>query len=161
MKQKNYWIVGTALIFVVLAGCTGSEAPEETGQTTVKQIEFYDVQTQTPEFISYYESIKLTPEQEKIKEEALMPVPAPCCSDYSALTCCCSCNFAKSVWGLSNYLIVEHNYDAQQLREAVVRWIEFTHSGGWAGDACFEGRCNYPFDEDGCGGMGVLVLGNG
>ena len=40
------------------------------------------------------EPIELTPEQELIKKKALSKIPAPCCSDNSAYTCCCPCNMA-------------------------------------------------------------------
>ncbi len=88
-------------------------------------------------------------------------MPASCCRDYSMLTCCCPCVFSQTVWGLSNYLIAEHNYNAEQLEDAVSRWVSFTNENGYAGDACYKGRCNLPFEEDGCGGMQKLVLGAG
>jgi hypothetical protein len=121
-------------------------------------IQFHDLEVQTPEFIGYYDSIALTPAQEKIKNRALSTMPAPCCSDYPMSTCCCPCNLAKSVWGLSNFLIVEHNYNAEQVKEAVSEWIRFTNKEGYAGNACYIGRCESPFREDGCGGMGELIL---
>jgi len=156
MRQKNYyWMIGIALSVIVLTVyyigliAEGTKLSEESGN----QVKFYDVHLQTREFIAYYNSIALTPEQEKIKSEALSAIPAPCCSDYSILTCCCPCNLAKSVWGLSNFLIAKLEFSAKQVKEAVSEWIHFTNKDGYAGNACYMGRCNLPFREDGCGGM--------
>ena len=81
----------------------------------------------TQRFIDYYEATILTPEQEKIKQDALLPLKAPCCDDNSMATCCCPCNLAKSVWGLSSYLIVEENYGIEQVRESALQWLHFIH----------------------------------
>jgi hypothetical protein len=123
-----------------------------------EDLKFTDVQAQTKEFISYYKSIQLTPEQEKIKKEALSAIPAPCCTDFPMATCCCPCNLAKAVWGLSNYLIVKKNYDAPKLKETVNAWIQFTHPNGFKGDSCHQNRCATPMSEDGCSGMGEEVI---
>jgi hypothetical protein len=172
-QKKNYKIGGVILILIVgilslSAGCTGkppgeTRSPEETpssggGGGADTGIVFHDVKSQAPEFISYYYSITLTPEQEKVKKDALTPLTAPCCSDFSMYTCCCPCNFSKTVWGLSNYLITEQNYTADQVNAAVSKWVLFTNEDGYAGDACSMGRCNYPFREDGCGGMGDELI---
>ncbi len=125
------------------------------GETPARQAppKFTDVEKQTKEFIDYNKSIVLTRDQEKIKQEALTSIAAPCCDDFTMATCCCPCNLAKSVWGLSNYLIAKQNYDATRLAQAVKDWIQFTHKHGFAGDACNGGRCAQPFANDGCGGM--------
>ncbi len=41
----------------------------------------------TQRFIDYYNSITLTPEQERVKRDALSPLKAPCCDDNSMYTC--------------------------------------------------------------------------
>ena len=128
----------------------------------------------TQRFIDYYETITLTPEQEQIKEAALRPRKAPCCDDNPMSTCCCPCNLAKSVWGLSSYLIVEENYDAEQVREAALQWLRFIHSDyyvmrelenrgvdpgryGMSYEApCYNGYCELPYVDGGCGGMDAL-----
>ena len=125
-------------------------------------------------FIDYYETATLTAEQESIKEDALLPLKAPCCDDNPMSTCCCPCNLAKSVWGLSSYLIVEEKYDVEQVRESALQWLRFIQSDYYVGqelknkgvnpdkyglphgDACYTGRCELPFVDDGCGGMGAL-----
>ncbi len=116
-------------------------------------LEFHDVRAQTEEFLRYYDEIELTEAQKLVYREALEPLPAPCCSDRSALTCCCPCNQAKTWWGLTKHLIVERGYDAAETRAKVAEWFEFTHPDGSAGNACYKGRCPLPFAEDGCGGM--------
>ncbi len=49
--------------------------------------EFKDPKRDTKRFISYYYSIKLTPEQQRLLEKGLGKITAPCCADSSALTC--------------------------------------------------------------------------
>jgi hypothetical protein len=104
-------------------------------------------------YIAYYKSIALTPGQEKVKTEALETIPAPCCKEYSIATCCCPCNLAKSVWGLSHYLIAQRGQGAGEVRKAAREWLRTANPSGYAGDACGEGRCALPFHEDGCAGM--------
>ncbi len=128
----------------------------------------------TQRFIDYYETITLTPEQEQIKETALRALKAPCCDDNPMSTCCCPCNLAKSVWGLSAYLIVEENYNAEQVRDAALQWLRFIHSDyyvmrelenrgvdpgryGMSYEApCYNGYCELPHVDGGCGGMEEL-----
>lgn len=118
-----------------------------------KELVFNNVQSQTREFIGYYDSIQLNPEQQQLMNRVLSTLPAPCCKEYSIRTCCCPCNLAKSVWGLSHHLIANKGFDAQQLRQAVLDWMKFTNPAGYSGDACYTGGCQSPFSENGCGGM--------
>lgn len=142
--------IAFALLCVILAGSSmlalGRRPQEE-------PLLFKDQRSQTKEYIGYYHSIALNPEQKQLKERALKSIPAPCCKDYPVLACCCPCNFAKSVWGLANYLIVKRNYSEARLKMAVTEWINFTHSSGYSGDSCYQGRCGLPTTADGCGGM--------
>jgi hypothetical protein len=89
-------------------------------------------------------------------------------------TCCCDCNLAKSVWGLSGYLAAEKGFGAEQVQESALQWLRFIHSDYYVGrelanrgvnpdkydlprgDSCYTGRCELPFEGAGCGGMGVL-----
>ena len=121
---------------------------------------FHDLQSQAETFISYFHDISLPPEEVQIRNEALSPISAPCCDSYSAATCCCVCNLARSIWGLSNYLIHEEKYSAEETGAAVIGWLKFTNPDGYSGNACFNGGCGRPFSRDGCGGMedGKLVL---
>lgn len=128
----------------------------------------------TQQFIDYYESAPITPEQQRMVDEALLPLKAPCCDDNPMSTCCCDCNLAKSVWGLSGYLIAEKGFNAEDVRSSALQWLRFIHSDYYVGrelesrgvdpdrydlprgDACYTGRCELPFTDSGCGGMGVL-----
>jgi hypothetical protein len=131
-KTMNYLFFGIIIGVAILAGCTGGASNDGAGD---------------------YNSIKLTPEQEKMKNTALSRMPAPCCTDYSMASCCCPCNFAKSTWGLAAHLIVNEGYNVDQLEDAANKWIAFSYPNGYEGDACYDGRCGEPFAEDGCGGM--------
>lgn len=136
---------------------TASVAPvAASGRSSVLQ--FTDASRQTKEFIGYYRSIKLTPEQERIKVEALSALPAPCCSKFTLATCCCPCNMSKAVWGMAAWLITEHGQGVEQVRQATVEWLAFINPNGSSGDACEKGRCNRPTAHDGCGGMNEAEL---
>jgi hypothetical protein len=138
-------LAGTVLAGLFFVG--SAAAPDE------KKIEFTDVKEQTLEFIRYYETIQLTREQEAVKREALSPLPAACCSNNSAYTCCCICNLSRTVWGLTAYLITEHDASVEEIQSAVREWIRFVNPAGFSGDACFKGGCMRSFEKGGCGGM--------
>ncbi len=110
------------------------------------------VQARARELIRYAD-MTLAPEQQAIKVEVLGSMPAYCCKKFPLLTCCCPCNLSKTVWGLSNYLIVVEQADAARLRTEVKDWIKRTNPGGYSGDGCFHGGCKRPFNQNGCGGM--------
>ena len=103
--------------------------------------------------IGLYHSIQLTPEQERLKVEALSTMSAPCCKKYSLATCCCPCNMAKAAWGLAAKLITEKGYNAEQIRQAEASWLERVNPKGFSGDSCFTGGCTRPMHANGCGGM--------
>lgn len=121
-------------------------APPET-------IRFTDVEKQTRQFMGWYETIKLTPEQDAVKKEALGAIPAPCCSNNSAYTCCCPCNMSRAIWGLSARMIVNNGATARQVRDKVQEWVNFIAPDGFSGDGCYRGGCGRPFNKNGCGGM--------
>jgi len=130
----------------------------------------------TQQLVNYYNAIRLTSAQKSLMQDALLPLKAPCCDDKSMSTCCCPCNLAKSVWGLSSYLIVEKNYDTDQVRESALEWLHFIHNNYYIiqelksrgvdpatyglshENPCYVGKCELPFMEGGCGGMGDLKL---
>jgi hypothetical protein len=101
----------------------------------------------------FYESIQLTPQQEAVRQEALQAIPAPCCSTFSAATCCCECNLSRTIWGLSKYLIAQEGRSAEEVRAATGSWVDAINPSGFAGDTCFKGGCGRSFKEGGCGGM--------
>ncbi len=155
------------LVFLAALGAAVLSAHPLFGATRAggreKAFVFRDVRSQAEEFIDYYHSIRLTAAQQKIKEQALGSIPAPCCRDYSILTCCCPCNSAKAVWGLSHYLIVKRGYGAPEVKKTVLQWLEFINPNGYTGDACFTGGCQRPFSRNGCGGMDEtrVIAGSG
>ena len=133
-----------------IAGLFAVTSPASAAQA----ITFNDVKRQTHEFIEYYDSIQLSAAQEAVKKEALTALPAPCCSDNTAYTCCCPCNMSRTIWGLSHYLITKHNYNANKVREKVSEWIRFINPTGFSGNICYiAGGCGRPFSKNGCGGM--------
>jgi hypothetical protein len=119
---------------------------------------FRDARVQAQEFILENERITLTPEEQKVMTQALTSIHAPCCAQYSVATCCCPCNLAKTVWGLSKVLIQKRRASESQVRTAVIEWLAFINPGGSAGNACFTGGCARPFHKDGCGGMNAKTL---
>ena len=112
-----------------------------------------DFRVEAAQYIGWYNYYRLTPEQEKIKKDALSRMPAPCCADNTMATCCCPCNMAKAVWGLSAHLIVEKGYDSDRLEKEVRQWLTDIHPNGASGEACYKGGCLRSFENDGCGGM--------
>jgi hypothetical protein len=130
----------------------------------------------TQKFINYYDTVQLTQDQASLKHFALWPLKAPCCDNNSMAVCCCPCNLAKSVWGLSKYLIVEKGFDTLQVRDAALQWLRFIRSDYYIYEAledegvnptryglehvesCYEGLCEMPFSDKGCGGMDQLKM---
>jgi hypothetical protein len=120
---------------------------------------FTDVRQQTAAFHQYEKTIKLTPAQQAIYREALEGLPAPCCSDNSALTCCCPCNSARAWWGLAKHLVADLGYDVEQTRAKVAEWFRYINPNGWPGNTCYsQNGCSKPFREGGCAGMSADQL---
>ena len=141
------------LWIVVLMLVSTATLAEDTRRLEKWDLEFHDSPQYVAKLISYYHDIALTPAQETVKGRALGGLPAPCCADYSLATCCCPCNLAKSAWGLATYLVAEKGYAEDEVQAIVAAWVDFLNDSGYAGDACYKGRCNRPFEGDGCGGM--------
>jgi hypothetical protein len=140
------------------AACSGGLTPQAaaTASAAAQPADRAEVERRAAEYMRYYETITLTREQEGIKTAALEAIPAPCCSDFTAATCCCPCNLSKTIWGLSNHLIANEGADVVRVRAEAERWIQDVNPGGFSGDVCYTaGGCARPFHENGCGGMGV------
>jgi len=106
------------------------------------------------ELIGYARSIVLSPSQQQMRDRVLDGISAPCCAKFSARTCCCACNLAKTIWGLSNVLIVREGAGPAALEKAVRGWLAALNPKGFSGKACDEaGGCARKFSRDGCGGM--------
>ena len=158
MRMTHTWTwfcLVAILVAVALPLSSHSRAdegkPEE--ESAEAAIEFTDVRAQTQEFMEYYATIELTREQEAVKRAALSPLPAACCSNNSAYTCCCECNLSRTVWGLTAYLITERDAGVEEIQKAVTEWIQFVNPDGFSGDSCFKGGCMRSFAKNGCGGM--------
>jgi hypothetical protein len=119
---------------------------------------FRDADAQARQFMEWERTIRLSPEQEQVKKAALSSIPAPCCSDNSAYTCCCPCNMSRTIWGLANHMIARQGANAREVRAKAEEWIAFINPNGYDGKACYTGRCPRPFREDGCGGMNASHL---
>ena len=153
MKTILLLLLAIPAVAAATTACSRSRPSTDRSKVLEQVFPFQDARAQAAKFIGYHDSIKLSSEQEKIKESALSTIPAPCCGEYSIATCCCPCNLAKSVWGLSHYLIAKAGFNTEELRQAVSEWIQFTNPGGYTGDACHNGGCKRPFEKNGCGGM--------
>lgn len=136
----------------------------------------------THQFIDWYNSIELSVEEQATRDMALSSLVAPCCDEYPMSTCCCECNLARSVWGLSAYLITEKGYGVNLVQEAASQWLHFIRPDYYVARAleeagidperlgfttessCFAGHCERPFYTEmssshlgGCGGMKELI----
>jgi hypothetical protein len=151
-RRLTSWSLPVLLFGVPLCAALALERAGDARQKTAAT-RFHDVAAQSIKFISYSKSIALTAEQQDLRDRVLAKIPAPCCKEFPLSTCCCPCNLAKSVWGLSNYLIVEKNASAEQLDRTVKLWLGFTNARGYSGDACDIGGCDRAFSANGCGGM--------
>ena len=121
---------------------------------TSGEIVFRDVEDQARTFMEWERRIRLNREQEQIKKDALSAIPAPCCGDNSAYTCCCPCNMSRTIWGLANHMIARQGANAREVRAKAEEWIAFINPNGYGGKACYtRGGCQRPFHQDGCGGM--------
>lgn len=146
-----YFAAVSILVGALVSGSALAAPPAQ--KEGKKTIEFTNVREQTVEFIRYYETIELTREQEAVKREALSSLPAVCCKSNSAYTCCCICNLSRTVWGLTAYLITEHDAGVEEIRDRVQEWTKFVNPAGFSGDSCFKGGCARSFENNGCGGM--------
>ncbi|HEY7728815.1 MAG TPA: hypothetical protein VID50_10220 [Candidatus Eisenbacteria bacterium] len=147
-SRLPFFLLGLVLSAAVLAADRSSREPR-----------FTDAGSQAAEFIGYSSSIRLTQAQQKQRDRALEKIPAPCCSKFSSRTCCCPCNLAKSVWGLSNFVIARQGGGDAELERAVRAWIRFVNPGGFSGTTCdTAGGCGRRFSQNGCGGMNERVL---
>lgn len=145
--------VATALLIAFLLGTAAGFTSAGSDEIT-----FADAEQQSRQFMGWHQTVKLTPEQEAVKRAALGNIPAPCCSDNSAYTCCCPCNMSRTIWGLSQYLIAKQGADADTVRAKVREWIRFIGPNGFSGDVCYTGGCGRPFAKNGCGGMNAARL---
>jgi hypothetical protein len=147
-RRRSIALVAVGVALVAAAAAVYAAGSAATGPR------FTGDRAETERFLVYNRSIELTPEQEKVRVEALEALPAPCCSQYTAATCCCPCNMALATWGLAKHLIVDQGYGVAEVRAAVAEWHRAINPEGFSGDVCASpGGCGRPFAKNGCGGM--------
>jgi hypothetical protein len=154
MRFMSHLVLGLSLVLSL----GGTAALGQVSSSNVKtgepeSLTFEGSRAEAERLMAYHRSIRLTPEQEAVKREALEAIPAPCCSNFTAATCCCECNLARTIWGLSHFLIAEKGFGVEQVRDSANAWIEAINPSGFPGDSCFTGGCVRPFEKGGCGGM--------
>lgn len=148
---RRTWLL---VMVVSVAAFAALALDSAAGAIPATRARFFDAPSQTAEFIGYNRSIVLTAEQQKVRDRALSAIPAACCSKFSAATCCCPCNLAKSVWGLSNVMIVRERASVAEVQAAARQWLKFVNGRGFTGDVCdTAGGCGRNFSNNGCGGM--------
>lgn len=192
---QGVWFFLILITGVTLVGC--GQPPEDEGLNPVDQIwaeiipekgtaTRYGIPLSlenTQQFIDWYNSIELSVLEQAIRDDALDSLVAPCCDQYPMSSCCCECNLARSVWGLSAYLIAERSYGVAEVEEAASQWLHFIRPdyyvasalqkekfnplrfGFTTEDSCFaKGGCYLPFYSrmvayhlGGCGGMEELI----
>ena len=146
--------LGVSLLILGAPLCAALALEHAASSRSAAAVRFFDAPSQAAEFIGYNRSITLTPAQQRLRDKALAAMPAACCDKFSQATCCCPCNLAKTVWGLSNYLIVRQNATAAEVRTAALGWLKFVNPKGFTGNICdAAGGCGRAFSGDGCGGM--------
>ena len=145
LSRRDFWLVAGAGVVAVSGDALRSA-----------EIEFHDVEAQSRQFMRWHEEISLSASQEAVKKAALGNIPAPCCADNSAYTCCCPCNISRTIWGLSQYMIAKQGASESQVRSKVQEWIAFIGPKppeAFSGSGCYTGHCTRPFKHGGCGGM--------
>lgn len=150
-------ILATGL-FLIVGGIALATAEKPAAEKDWTKTPYEGSEQDVLDLMAFYKSIELSPEQEQVREAALRDMPAPCCSNFSAATCCCECNLSRSLWGLAKHLIADRGADAGQVRSAVESWVAALNPEGYEGRTCSTGQCNLPFKEDGCGGMAETHL---
>lgn len=160
---RRPWLALLALAALFAGAATGLSAGNAATASTSKSSpsatpSFKGDRAETERFLAYERSIQLTPEQEAVRVAALSALPAPCCKQFTAATCCCPCNMARATWGLAKHLITDEGADAERVRTTVAAWHHAINPDGFSGDVCSTGGCGRPFAHNGCGGMGELTF---
>lgn len=171
-------IVGTAQDSKaeVLAEIRAQIVPVEGTETT------YDIPlslASLPQFVDWWYTLRPLAESDARYFDALNVLVAPCCDDNQAYQCCCekngnACNIIRSAKGLASHLILDLDYDAEQVTASVLQWLQFARPdyymaaelrnqrkspmfyGLTTQGSCYRGMCETPISEGGCGGMDEL-----
>ena len=90
MRFISYSVLGLLLVLPLGGTVAFGQVSASDGKTPEPgTLTFEGSRAEAESFIGYHRSIQLTPEQEATKREVLEAIPAPCCSNFSAATCCC------------------------------------------------------------------------
>jgi hypothetical protein len=133
-----------------------------------------------PQFVEWWYTLVPVAESDPRYFEALNSLVAPCCDDNQAYKCCCetngnACNIIRSGKGLAAHLILDLDYDTDQIAADVLEWFQFARSdyylaaelesrginplqyGLTTQGSCYRGLCEVPISQGGCGGMTELI----
>lgn len=94
-------------------------------------------------FLSWYNSIRLTPREEALLRGALAGLRVPPCGHASILDCCRGggtapekvCGMVHSALGLAKWLVHVKHFSSNGLREAVDQWLHFIFSSYYLAEA--------------------------
>jgi len=133
-----------------------------------------------PQFVEWWTTLVPDAESDPRYAEALLELVAPCCDDNPAYQCCCetgdsACNLIRSGKGLAAHLILDLDYDTNDVAASVLEWFRFARPDYYLAAAleeqgiapityglttkgsCYRGMCGIPVSEGGCGGMKELI----
>jgi len=133
-----------------------------------------------PQFVEWWSTLVPDAESDSRYSEALLGLVAPCCDDNPAYQCCCetgdsACNLIRSGKGLAAHLILDLDFEAEDVAASVLEWFRFARPDYYLAVAledrglpprayglttwgsCYRGMCNVPISEGGCGGMKELI----
>ena len=185
--------VGLTIVVISLLGIVGFA--QEADETALEEIraEIIPVEgteteygiplslTSLPQFVEWWYTLVPFVEDDALYFDALSVLVAPCCDDNYAFSCCCegedgqACNIIRSGKGLAAHLIIDLDYDAEQVAASVLEWFRFArpdyylaaelqsrsmspqYYGLTTQGSCYRGLCDTPISEGGCGGMKDLI----
>ncbi|MCX6100516.1 MAG: hypothetical protein NTV92_03685 [Candidatus Bipolaricaulota bacterium] len=134
-----------------------------------------------PQFIGWWTTLVPAARSDARYADALNALVAPCCNDNPAFHCCCetqpgqACNLIRSAQGLAAHLVLDLDYSTEQVRGAVLQWLEFARPDYYVAaelatrgllpatyglttqGSCYRGLCGDPISQGGCGGMDELI----
>jgi hypothetical protein len=134
-----------------------------------------------PQFVEWWYTVVPSIEGDTRYVDALSALVAPCCDDNLAFKCCCetdegqACNIIRSGKGLTAHLILEHDFDADKIRESVLEWFRFARPDYYLATeleargvspipyalttegSCYRQMCDVPISQGGCGGMKEVI----
>lgn len=143
-----------SLVILLTLGFACSHAADDDARDSEPSADTVEItKDQLRTYMRYDSEITLDADQQAVRRDVLAKIPAPCCSSYTAETCCCACNLSRALWGFTKHLITEKGLGPSQLDREVRDWLAKLRPTGFSGDACFKGRCGDSIRDGACGGM--------